>query len=1070
MLGVFISLIIVSLVCVNALAGDNPFSGGDGSEDYPYLISSLEQLESISGYGADSSYSTSYFKLINDINCDVYDYSNGLTTPEDFDTLFQCSGFDNYDCEANPAYQKNEVFTGNFDGQNHKICGLNIGSNEENQYVGLFGCVDRGAIIKNIFLVGVQVSGVNDIGALVGYNKGTIENVHLINDMFGSYYGVIGGTTGNNVGGLVGINEGTLYRCSSNGGVVIGGERVGGLVGWNRNFYSDAKGNKGDIYGKGCYSYYKNNEDQIDIRAVSLNSYSGENYQDMKNGYGHIVESYSYSVVTGENVVGGLVGQNDFHIVNSFVNGQFNNRVTTPEIIARNGYSGGLVGLNTESASIESSYVSNNVAVLGLEAAGGLVGINDKGVIRSCFGGNYDSTLNGNGGLVGGWAECNAYFGGKILNSGGGGNDKKGCVNFRSSYDSEGGFIPAGIIYGSTGYVYTTEKIISSMNTDPTGDLQKNKDMGLIDRFYNFFESRAIQQNNYYYNELYMQRNTVSCPALDNLECNKNPINSFKTDKWFFGSVYVQPVFYWTPLTYCGDGDTNSPSIQGFNEVCDDGSDNGRYEGKCRSDCLGIVKCGNKIIELNEECDDGNSNDADGCKNDCTISSIQEDIKRLYWINIAGTKIKSAGLKTDVKGTIELTKSLGEGYRIKWEIQKDQIGFDKVVNDGEFALFGANTKYYINWKAGLDSNTGVYSTGKYHFRISFDNGDTWYSTKNGEDFYTTYGELEVTPSLCGNNNQDTGENCDGGVYCTDCKCQTGYVDDTSSLGCKTTTKTENCGAANGRKYVLKDNLELDEDELCKTGITASPITTTSTGDWTWTCGTSQCSATEIKKVGCSPEGEESCARTDLSICKNKDWDFKGCVVGKCGATADICCGDTKCNNAETNANCPEDCSVITTGECTKKLIDGSPYEDKDSWNTKLSSEDNKLCTLNEENPEIYSITTGKGDGSYYNSWDCDNNGYKECKVLIKGFETATTYGVSDKGCERGEEYQTMIYYDKESQQPTGETSKIYCPAALPFFTIRNVVAVVIIVALGYIILAMRKKQNKKSKSSKKKRR
>lgn len=61
---------------------------------------------------------------------------------------------------------------------------------------------------------------------------------------------------------------------------------------------------------------------------------------------------------------------------------------------------------------------------------------------------------------------------------------------------------------------------------------------------------------------------------------------------------------------YCGDG-TKDPD-----EACDDGNDNDFDE--CRNDCT-TPRCGDSIKDPDEECDDGNLNDFDECRNNCTI-------------------------------------------------------------------------------------------------------------------------------------------------------------------------------------------------------------------------------------------------------------------------------------------------------------------------------------------------------------------------------------------------------------------------------------------------------------------
>ena len=66
----------------------------------------------------------------------------------------------------------------------------------------------------------------------------------------------------------------------------------------------------------------------------------------------------------------------------------------------------------------------------------------------------------------------------------------------------------------------------------------------------------------------------------------------------------------------CGDSYTNLDE-----EQCDDGPLNGTYE-HCPQDCDGpIPKCGDSIVNGNEQCDDGNGVDDDGCTSKCAFPS-----------------------------------------------------------------------------------------------------------------------------------------------------------------------------------------------------------------------------------------------------------------------------------------------------------------------------------------------------------------------------------------------------------------------------------------------------------------
>lgn len=112
------------------------------------------------------------------------------------------------------------VFKGTFDGGNHTV---SLTINETGSNIGLFG--KSSGTIKNVKTAGT-VSGKFYVGAVVGYNTGTVENCHNSATV-----------NGNNeyAGGIAGRNHGTIKNCS-NSGAVSGAKYVGGITGaveWN---------------------------------------------------------------------------------------------------------------------------------------------------------------------------------------------------------------------------------------------------------------------------------------------------------------------------------------------------------------------------------------------------------------------------------------------------------------------------------------------------------------------------------------------------------------------------------------------------------------------------------------------------------------------------------------------------------------------------------------------------------------------------------------------------------------------------------------------------------------------
>ena len=114
------------------------------------------------------------------------------------------------------------LYSGTFDGGGHTITGLTFTTNDE--YVGLFGCLDRTGTVKNVVMEGVQITNDNessDVGGVVGFSLGTIENCSVSGSVSGTVY----------VGGVVGAQiDGSITGCSSSA-TVKGTTDVGGVAG-----------------------------------------------------------------------------------------------------------------------------------------------------------------------------------------------------------------------------------------------------------------------------------------------------------------------------------------------------------------------------------------------------------------------------------------------------------------------------------------------------------------------------------------------------------------------------------------------------------------------------------------------------------------------------------------------------------------------------------------------------------------------------------------------------------------------------------------------------------------------
>ena len=114
-------------------------------------------------------------------------------------------------------------YTGTFDGGGHTITGLTITTKD--QFVGLFGYLNRAGTVKNVVMEGVQITSNQiyggSIGGVVGYSWGTIENCSVSGSVSGTVY--VGGVVGAQIGG-------SITGCSSSA-TVKGTVDVGGVAG-----------------------------------------------------------------------------------------------------------------------------------------------------------------------------------------------------------------------------------------------------------------------------------------------------------------------------------------------------------------------------------------------------------------------------------------------------------------------------------------------------------------------------------------------------------------------------------------------------------------------------------------------------------------------------------------------------------------------------------------------------------------------------------------------------------------------------------------------------------------------
>ena len=195
-------------------------------------------------------------------------------------------------------------YKGTFDGGGHTITGLTVTTND--QFVGLFGYLNRAGTVKNVVMEGIQITSNHMFGCtggVVGYSWGTIENCSVSGSVSGT--DCVGGVVGSQkagsiigcctsatvkgthyVGGVAGEKWGTMTACYATGNVTLeiasqknlSGGGVVGLNGGSRVLACYATGNVtstgsstgnvhiGGLFGDSCTTvtacYWKNNQER----------------------------------------------------------------------------------------------------------------------------------------------------------------------------------------------------------------------------------------------------------------------------------------------------------------------------------------------------------------------------------------------------------------------------------------------------------------------------------------------------------------------------------------------------------------------------------------------------------------------------------------------------------------------------------------------------------------------------------------------------------------------------------------------------------------------------------------
>lgn len=206
-----LSILLALSMCFYILPGGllsvraSAYSGGSGTKNDPYLISTREDFEAIAdAVNSGDDLLGVYFRQTGDIDLGGEDNpwpTIGITI-------------------ANTAHP----FRGVFDGDQKAVTGLYVDRGDDD--AGLFGYLGENGVIRNVNVIGASISGTYWVGGIASRNYGLIEYCSVRDsEVYGSQQ---------YVGGIVGDNHGGKVRYCYNIGTYVESEQIcGGVVGRN---------------------------------------------------------------------------------------------------------------------------------------------------------------------------------------------------------------------------------------------------------------------------------------------------------------------------------------------------------------------------------------------------------------------------------------------------------------------------------------------------------------------------------------------------------------------------------------------------------------------------------------------------------------------------------------------------------------------------------------------------------------------------------------------------------------------------------------------------------------------
>ena len=188
---------------------ENDFEGGDGTNQNPYQICNLKDIQSIE---KDAASLSAHYILINHIETSSTKNEN--------------------DGKGFAPIGSSTPFTGTINGQGHSIIGLHIDRPNASSVALISEC--QSCELANLALTNFRFVGGIVVGSLVGNHSGTIKNCYSASGDIRPNL-----VDGLRIGGLVGLNRGTIASSYTSTDILLQGSStlantaLGGLTGIN---------------------------------------------------------------------------------------------------------------------------------------------------------------------------------------------------------------------------------------------------------------------------------------------------------------------------------------------------------------------------------------------------------------------------------------------------------------------------------------------------------------------------------------------------------------------------------------------------------------------------------------------------------------------------------------------------------------------------------------------------------------------------------------------------------------------------------------------------------------------